>query len=208
MPRPKRQGARRALIIDAARHAIRERGLAAMRIRDVAEHANLSPGSVLYYYPEIAELLIEVHRSAVEDFYRARVEAVSGTDDPEERLRALVPTGLPTSADDPACRLLYEMHTLADGSTAHATLMSSLFDREVALYRSAFDLGTALRRFTMTASPESVARNAVALEDGYGLHIISRNPSITSTEARDLILTYLATMTGTAQPAPARPDRG
>lgn len=210
MPRPKRQGAQRALIVDAARRAIRQRGLAGMRIRDVAEHAGISAGSVLYYYPETAELLIEVHRSAVDEFYRVRVDAIESVDDPERRLAALVRSGLPTDADDATCRLLYEMHTLADRSTPHALLMSSLFDREVALYRSVLDLGTGLGAFTLTEPIDAVARNAVVLEDGYGLHIVSRNPSVTVEFAERHILGYLAAATGSTSftsPPPTRRGR-
>lgn len=203
MPRPKRQDARRAAIVDAAGRAISDRGLAGMRVRDVAEQAGISPGSVLYYYPEIADLLIEVHRSAVENFYRARLERASSVDDPAERLATLVTCGLPTGSDDPTCRLLYEMHTLADDSAPHATLMSSLFDREVALYRSALELGAGLGSFTMACPVDTVAHSAVVLEDGYGLHILSRNGSVTVAAAERLILDYLSAMVGVPLPTPS-----
>ncbi|WP_020495513.1 TetR/AcrR family transcriptional regulator [Sciscionella marina] len=195
MPRPKRQGERRSLIIEAAGRAVRERGLAEVRVRDIAAHAGLSPGSVLYYYPEIAELMLEVHSGAVADFYRARVERIGAEQEPGAKLRAAVRSGLPAGAEDAVARLLYEMHSLADRSAGHAALMSSLFDREVALYRSVLELGAGLGEFTLARPLEEIARNTVALEDGYGLHLISGNRSLSATEARAALLGYLAVMT-------------
>ncbi|WP_028927212.1 TetR/AcrR family transcriptional regulator [Pseudonocardia acaciae] len=203
MPRPKRQGARRALIINAAGQAIRDRGLADLRIRDIAERAGLSSGSVLYYYPEIAGLMIDVHTTVVTDFYQARVARVGEPDTPAGKLRAAVGSGLPTGPDDDACRLLYELHSLADRSGTHAALMAGLFDREVTLYRSILDLGVGLGAFTLARPIEEVARNAVIIEDGYGLHMVSRNPSVTVETARRGLLGYLAAMTGAALVEPS-----
>ncbi|GAA4827733.1 TetR/AcrR family transcriptional regulator [Saccharopolyspora rosea] len=196
MPRPKRQDARRASIIAAAGRAIRTRGLAGLRIRDIAEEAGLSAGSVLYYYPETADLLIEVHRTTVNDFYQSRLDRTSSAADPQQRLVATVRSGLPSGPDDHTCRTLYEMHALADGSASHAALMSSLFDREVMLYRSVLDVGAGLGVFDLSRPVDEIARNAVVLEDGYGLHVMSRTSSVTAETARQHILGYLAAVTG------------
>ncbi|GAB3886698.1 hypothetical protein GCM10029964_051410 [Kibdelosporangium lantanae] len=52
----------------AARQAVLDRGVLDLRLRDVAEQADMSTGSVLYYFPTLAELLREVQREAVERF--------------------------------------------------------------------------------------------------------------------------------------------
>ncbi|MGW6139347.1 TetR/AcrR family transcriptional regulator [Streptomyces sp. NPDC055144] len=198
MGRPKNQTARRKALVDAAGRAITERGLEGLRIKDIAAEAGMSAGSVLYYYPEMDELVLEVHRGAVERYLAARHDGTDKVADPVERLRGLIGGGLPTGADDPQHSLLYELHRRADRSAGHAALMASLFAREIALYTTVLEVGAAAGAFAATETPADLARNLVALEDGYGLHIVSRNTQLTPDEARRLILGYARTVTGCA----------
>ncbi|MFE4675321.1 MULTISPECIES: TetR/AcrR family transcriptional regulator [unclassified Streptomyces] len=194
--RPKNQTARREALVDAAGRAIAERGLEGLRIKDIAAEAGMSAGSVLYYYPEMDELVLEVHRGAVERYLAARQGAVDGATGAAARLRALVGSGLPGGSGDAVHGLLFELHRRADRSSGHATLMASLFAREVALYATVLEVGAAVDEFTLTEPVADLARNLVALEDGYGLHIVSRNAELTPDVARRLLLGYARTVTG------------
>ncbi|MFB7710631.1 TetR/AcrR family transcriptional regulator [Streptomyces sp. NPDC056105] len=194
--RPKNQTARREALVDAAGRAIAERGLEGLRIKDIAAEAGMSAGSVLYYYPEMDELVLEVHRGAVERYLAARQGAVDGVTGAAARLRALVGSGLPGGSGDAVHGLLFELHRRADRSSGHATLMASLFAREVALYATVLEVGAAVGEFTLTEPVADLARNLVALEDGYGLHIVSRNAELTPDVARRLLLGYARTVTG------------
>ncbi|MGX1671301.1 TetR/AcrR family transcriptional regulator [Streptomyces sp. NPDC055400] len=194
--RPKNQTARREALVDAAGRAIAERGLEGLRIKDIAAEAGMSAGSVLYYYPEMGELVLEVHRGAVERYLAARQGAVDGATGAAARLRALVGSGLPGGSGDAVHGLLFELHRRADRSSGHATLMASLFAREVALYATVLEVGAAVGEFTLTEPVADLARNLVALEDGYGLHIVSRNAELTPDVARRLLLGYARTVTG------------
>ncbi|MFD0115375.1 TetR/AcrR family transcriptional regulator [Streptomyces sp. NPDC058320] len=194
--RPKNQTARREALVDAAGRAITERGLEGLRIKDIAAEAGMSAGSVLYYYPEMDELVLEVHRGAVERYLAARQGAVDGATGAVARLRALVGSGLPGGSGDAVHGLLFELHRRADRSSGHATLMASLFAREVALYATVLEVGAAVGEFTLTEPVADLARNLVALEDGYGLHIVSRNAELTPDVARRLLLGYARTVTG------------
>ncbi|GAA1247629.1 TetR/AcrR family transcriptional regulator [Streptomyces sp. NPDC056121] len=194
--RPKNQTARREALVDAAGRAIAERGLEGLRIKDIAAEAGMSAGSVLYYYPEMDELVLEVHRGAVERYLAARQGAVDGATGAVARLRALVGSGLPGGSGDAVHGLLFELHRRADRSSGHATLMASLFAREVALYATVLEVGAAVGEFTLTEPVADLARNLVALEDGYGLHIVSRNAELTPDVARRLLLGYARTVTG------------
>ncbi|MEU3841307.1 TetR family transcriptional regulator [Streptomyces sp. NPDC028635] len=196
MARPKNQGARREALIEAAGRAISERGIAALRIKDIAAEAGVSAGSVLYYYPELDDLVFEVHSGAVERFLGRRHAVTDALRDPVERLRAAAESGLPAHADDADHRLLYELHGLADRSTAHAALMGSLFARETALYSTILELGAAAGEFTLAEPVADVARNLVTLEDGYGLHIVSRNAAVDRATALRLLLGYARSATG------------
>ncbi|MFB6678114.1 TetR/AcrR family transcriptional regulator [Streptomyces sp. NPDC056390] len=194
--RPKNQTARREALVDAAGRAIAERGLEGLRIKDIAAEAGVSAGSVLYYYPEMDELVLEVHRGAVERYLAARQGATDGATGAAARLRALVGSGLPGGSGDAVHGLLFELHRRADRSSGHATLMASLFAREVALYATVLEVGAAVGEFTLTEPVADLARNLVALEDGYGLHIVSRNAELTPDVARRLLLGYARTVTG------------
>ncbi len=191
MARPKEQTARRGEIIAAAQRAIVARGLAGLRIKDVAQEAGLSPGSVSYYYRDFDDLLTDVHQDAVDRFYWQRLRAIEAVEEPAGQLIALVRAGVPADAEDPTCRVLYELHVHAARNRTHAVLMTALYDREVSLYRQVL---RALLPDPADADP--VAANAVALEDAYGLHIVGRNAHVTPESARDHILAYLTLATG------------
>ncbi|POX37750.1 TetR family transcriptional regulator [Streptomyces sp. Ru73] len=199
MARTKNQGARREALIEAAGRAITGRGLAGLRIKDIAAEAEVSAGSVLYYYPELDDLVFEVHQAAVERYLAHRHAETDAITDPVARLRAAAGSGLPRDRDDGVHKLLYELHGLADRSRPHATLMASLYAREVALYTTVLELGAAAGEFTLTAPPAEVARDLVALEDGYGLHIFSRNPAVDHATAYDAVLRFARTVTGCAR---------
>lgn len=200
MARSKKHIARREQLVDATMRAITDRGRDNLRIRDIAAEAGVSPGSVLYHYPELDELLFDVHRVVVERFYQRRVELTESHDDPARRLVAAIDTGLPAGRDDAVAKTLYEMHGLADRSSQHGALMTSLFDREVALYGTILDIGVAAGRFTLTGPTRDIARTLVVLEDGFGLHLLSNTTSVDVTLARTLLASYAHQATGCELP--------
>ncbi|MEB3370910.1 TetR/AcrR family transcriptional regulator [Saccharopolyspora mangrovi] len=198
MARTRTQQARREQFIDAALRAIRERGRDNVRIRDIATEAGVSPGSVLYHYPELTELMFDVHRTVADRFYRLRADTVEAAGSAESKLEAAIETGLPSGRDDEVACVLYEMHGLADRSSAHASLMTSLYDREVALYSSVLEVGRATGRFTLSQPVREIAESLVALEDGLGLHLISNNTSLEHSAAKHLLTEYARHATGCA----------
>jgi AcrR family transcriptional regulator len=196
MARPKDQQDRRNQMVDAAGRAIAERGLSNVRIKDIANQAGMSSGSVLYYYPELDNLLVEVHRETVERYYQQRFDVIHGDASPTDQLATALAAGIPGDPDDLTARLLYEMHALCEASTAHAELMSSLFEREVSLYISILEVGVGTGEFTISTSPDEVARVLVALEDGLGLHVVSRNKSMSPAVARGVLRRCAIELTG------------
>src|SRR5437016_10718496 len=125
MARPKNQGARRRELAAAAGRAIIERGASAVRLKDIADQAGVTPGAVLYYYPNVDQLLVEVHRTAGERFCDARITALERITDPRLRILAAVRSGLPTGPDDDTVRTLYEMDALVGKSALYAALSIS-----------------------------------------------------------------------------------
>src|SRR3954465_9050396 len=195
--RRKDQGERRAQLAAAAREVLLRRGAVGLRVKDIAERAGMSSSTVLYYYPEIDDLLLEVARSATDRFAEKRARAVRKLGDPVEQLRLAIRLGVPTGPDDADSRLLYELDALTGASTAFAALSTAYFDRQVSLYESVLAAGEAAGRFDLAAPLDLVARGLVALEDGLGLQVVLGHPSIDSGRAERVLLVHAATMTGT-----------
>jgi AcrR family transcriptional regulator len=195
--RPKRQDERRAYLLDAARAAIIARGLANVRVRDVADSAGMSPGTITYYFREIDDLFQDVYDEAVERFCLRRSHAATVHDSPVDRLAAMIDSGLPTGPDDQLCCLLYEFSPQARIRRGEAVMRRSLFDRQADLYQQILQDGADRRLFTLTVAATDAARNLVALEDAYGYHIIT-GTSVTRNEAHRLISGYAATVTNSS----------
>jgi AcrR family transcriptional regulator len=196
MARPKRQEARRTQLMEAARRAVVERGLMGLRLGDVAEKAGLSPGSVLYYFPTLPELLQEVQREAISRFCTAREEAVRDEPDPRRRLLAMIRSGLPEGPGDELAYLLYELGAFARKDPAYAARYIELYQRQVAIYLGILEAGAATGAFRLSGAALNIARNLVILEDGYGLHVTMAVPTYQPAAAEREILAYASVATG------------
>jgi AcrR family transcriptional regulator len=188
--RPKNQTARRAQLLEAARAVLLERGAVGVRVKDIAERAGLSPASVLYYYPEIDALLLEVSRDAMERYAEGRAQAVRELDDPVEQLRLAIHLGVPTGPDDADSRILYELDAFTGTSPAFAVLSAAYFDRQVALYESVLERGAAAGALELSASVTEIARGLIGLEDGLGLQVVIGHPRVDAEAAEAILLGF------------------
>lgn len=195
MARPKNQELRRAQLIDAAKSAIAIHGLTGLRTTDVAAQARLSAGSVAYYYPDLKDLVRDVHSNELDRFYWSRLREAELADDPREKLCRTIRSGIPHAADDVDYQVLNEMHVQAFREPAHARLMSNLFEREVSLYLPILEAGIAQGLFELQATSLTTARNLVALEDAYGLHILGGS-ALSAKDAYGLIVANAESATG------------
>jgi AcrR family transcriptional regulator len=193
--RRKDQGARRRQLARAARQVLLERGAVGVRVKDIAAEAGLAPSSVLYYYPNLDDLLLEVSRDAMHRYAERRAEAVRELDDPAAQLRLAIHLGVPTGPDDADSRLLYELDAFTGSSAAFGVLTSAYFDRQVLLYESVLEAGAAAGEFELTAPPRAIARGLVALEDGLGLQVVIGHPAIDRTEAETILTAFAAAAT-------------
>lgn len=151
------------------------RGTTGISLRDIAQEANVSPSSVLYYYADLDELVAEAIQHAMERFYDRRHEAVERHDDPREQLIATLLRGFPTGSDDLDVLLLYLGIPVIRRSAPIAALTRSLTARQVGLYRSTLEIGAARGVFTLSDDASTIASNLVALEDAYGLYVMNDN---------------------------------
>lgn len=167
-----------------------------VRLNQVAEQAGLTSGAVLYHFPDLQDLLIEANRAGMERFYDERLRAIEGIADPAERLFVTILSGLPTGKDDEEVRLLCALGGEAARNAVYAVLLTSLYDRQVAMYRQILDTGQAVGTFQLTSDSLAIARNLVALEDAYGYRIMAGHPVLNPSTSAVLILDYARMATG------------
>lgn len=181
-----------------------ERGAVGVRVKDVAERAGISPSSLLYYYPDLDDLLFEVAREAIDRYAERRAEAVREVDDPRERLRLAIRLGVPTGPEDEESRILYELDAFTGVSPGFALLTTSFYDRQVALYESLLDYGAARGAFSLTGPAIDLARGIVAMEDGLGLQVVVGHPAVGPEMAERILLRFAAAVTGADVSPPAQ----
>jgi AcrR family transcriptional regulator len=186
---------RREALREAARRAVVAHG-PDVRLVQVAQHAGITSGAVLYHYPDFETLLVEARSSGIERFYDARSAAVAGVSDPVRAVLTLVPLGLPADADDNDVRLLVELGSGSGRDPQIAEMLSDLFDREVDLYRSVLEAGAEAGVFDLQLPATTLARTIVALEDAYGQIIVARHPRLDREAAIGLILDVVRLGTG------------
>jgi AcrR family transcriptional regulator len=194
--RRKNQTSRRRQLAEAARQVLLERGAVGLRVKDIAERAGIAPSSVLYYYPRMDELMMDVSRDAIERYAERRAHRVRLLDDPLRQLRLAIHLGVPTGPDDDESRLLYELDAFTGTSRAFAVMSSSFFDRQAMLYEYILDSGAAQGSFNLAAPAGTIAKSLVALEDGLGLQVVIGHPGLDSAEAERILLRYAGMATG------------
>ena len=182
--------ASRRSVVAAVGRIVRRKGLEGIRIREIATEAEVSPGAVLYHFPNNSDLLFAVHEETVASYLAGRVAAAEAATDPRERIVAVLRAGVPPWTDEDVIRVLYELHGLARRSEKHAALLSELWRREHELYVSAIEAGVAAGVFTVAESPEDIASRLLALEDGLVLHLIGDNSALSADEVVRHVLGY------------------
>lgn len=200
---PVSRAERREKLLRAAQSAVMKYGVD-VQLKQVAAEAGLTPGAVLYHFPDIQTLLIEANRAGIERFYDARLRAVEGGAPPDRKLVMTIESGLPVDADDPDVKLMCALGGAAARHPAYAVMLTALYDRQVAMYQVILESGAAQRIFALTSSSLAIARNIVALEDAYGYRMVARHPSLDVDTTVDLICDYARVATSHPLPRPVR----
>lgn len=204
MSRPRDQAVRRAQLVEAASQAVLSRGSSGARLRDIAEHAGLTSASVLYYFPDIAELMAAVFEEGTRTYVRLRREAVEARTDPWERLAACIRSGVPFPGEpETTSRLLYELLPLTFRNPAAAEQQTRFFTQQAALYEEVLHEGEETGAFRLLAPADFLARSFVALEDGYDIEVIAGTSTAEDVEQRLLTHARLMTQAGSS-PAASR----
>jgi AcrR family transcriptional regulator len=181
--------------VEAAAQAVISRGAANARLRDVAAQAGLTPASVLYYYPDLGELLAAVFERGTETYIvhrRASVEAVDGA---WARLLACIRSGVPFPGEaELTSRLLYELLPVAFRNDAANEQQRRFVAEQAALYQEILEEGRDSGEFQLVDDAAFLARGFVALEDGYGIEVLSE--AATAEQVNDLLVRHARLATG------------
>ena len=194
---------RREKLLKAAQRAVVMHG-ADVRLKDIAEMAGLTSGAILYHFPDVQSLLLEANRAVMERFYENRMKTVESLSCLSEKLVVTIASGLPVDSDDEDVKLLCALGGAASRYPVYAAMLTSLFDRQVAMYQVILESGAASGVFTLTSSSRTIGRNIVALEDAYGYRIAARHPTIDRAAATELILDYARLATSHPLDTPSR----
>lgn len=195
MARPRNQLKRREELVSAAHGLVSRKGLAEVRLRDVAHAAGLTPGAVLYYFEGgLDDLFFAAYERAIERFCAEREQAVAAEPDHARALVRALSLGVPTGRDDDETRLLYDFEAVAFRSSACADLMAGYVERQVAMYEQLLAGGAAAGAFTLIGDARALARNLVALEDGHGVYVLTGH--VTPEEVLGMLLEHARLVTG------------
>jgi AcrR family transcriptional regulator len=194
MARPRDQDRRRRQLVKATNELVARKGMAGVRLRDVAEHAGLTPGAVLYYYDNLDELFFTAYEAGIHRYCEEREEVVAELERPIAQLATALRLGVPTGPDDVESRLLYEFEAIAFRSEACAQLMSDYVERQVDMYERILRGGVATGDFQLAGNVHAAARVIVAMEDGHGPYVLTGQ--VEPGAAERLFLQHAAALTG------------
>jgi AcrR family transcriptional regulator len=196
MARPRDQERRRQQLLRATNELVARKGMAAVRLRDVAERAGLTPGAVLYYYDGLDELFVTAYEGGIHRYCEEREDAIAGLAGPTARLATALRLGVPSGADDVESRLLYEFEAVAFRSERCARLMADYVERQVGMYQRILREGVDQGEFAIDSDLRAAARVIVAMEDGHGPYVLTGQ--VAPADAERLFLQHAAALTGVA----------
>jgi AcrR family transcriptional regulator len=194
-PRPETADLRRSEILAAAMEVIRERGVNATRIADVAERMGTSAPAVLYYFESKQELLHEALTYAEEQFYDELDRELTRIASARDRLVWLTESTLATGDVDAVLWIELWPQALRDGELAatRETLDRRWRGAIVSIIREGQQRG----EFT-GGDPDELALLAASLLDGLLIQVTLEDREVSSQRAREMCLGVLERELGCA----------
>ena len=184
MSKTERQAIRRSELVSAF-WKVASRGSAGVNVRAVAAEANVSPASVLYYFPSMDALATTALDGVMEEFYERRKVFTELPLSATERLVLLIQGGIPEVISD-ELKWVYASNASVIENPSLQPLQRSLVERQVMLYRTLIEIGHALGEFDPVHPSDQIARCIVALEDSFGYY-----PLIGLTPTRAVLLEHI-----------------
>jgi len=169
-PRRTRTLLREELILDAAAQMIAERGLAHVRVSDVAERAGMSTGHVTYYFPSKSEMLMRAIGASEEQLVAEVERAILRVKDPWRRLDRLVSMSASSGPADQGWVLWFQVWHEASLDPGVAAVQEALDLRWRGILVDVLRYGASLGDFSVP-DPETMARVLSAVVDGLSIQV-------------------------------------
>ena len=169
-PRRTRTLLREELILDAAAQMIAERGLAHVRVSDVAERAGMSTGHVTYYFPSKSEMLMRAMGASEEQLVAEVERAILRVKDPWRRLDRLVSMSASSGPADQGWVLWFQVWHEASLDPGVAAVQEALDLRWRGILVDVLRYGASLGAFVVP-HPETMARVLSAVVDGLSIQV-------------------------------------
>ncbi|WP_109510482.1 TetR/AcrR family transcriptional regulator [Nocardioides speluncae] len=185
--RQERGAAREKAIVSAAAELITERGLANIRVTDVAQRAGMSTGHVTYYFRSKTVLLMRAIQQS-EDAFIDEVEAkVHKIRDPWKRLTKFIELSASNGTHDPGWVLWFEVWANAALDPEVATLHEELDARSCGILAEVIRYGCERGAFA-SEDPELTATLLSASIDGLSIQLTLGAANLTGKKVVQLCL--------------------
>jgi AcrR family transcriptional regulator len=175
---------RRAQILEATQEVALARGLAHLRVADVATHLGISSGLVHYHFSSKDELLVEMLRHMATTDVARLSETMGAEGDPVDRLDRVLREYLPTSRRDESWALWIDWWDEALRSEALATISSEFDTAWVAILESLIESGVAEGVFDCK-DPHGASWRLSALLDGLAIQVVLPRRTLSRTQMLD-----------------------
>lgn len=177
--------AKQQAVVDAAIAVIGERGLADVRMSDIAERAGMSTGHVTYYFPSKTALLMLAIQHSEESLHREVVDEVLRIADPWLRLYRLLELSVSTGRADQGWVLWFEVWANAGVDDDLARVQAQLDSRWRHTLAEVIRYGCEQGAF-VTDDPVAVSTLLSCLVDGLSVHLTLADQDLDPATVRDL----------------------
>ena len=167
------EGERRVQLTGAAARVIARKGYVAATLRDVADEAGTSTGTLNYYYDGKDDLFAATLRAASERFQSELASAVASAETPRDKLVAMAHAATPsTAAGREGHAVWIDFWAQAARDPGLRELNRRIYDRWRAEIAEIVREGQASGAFADGAHPEAFARGYTAVIDGLATHVV------------------------------------
>lgn len=161
-------------IVDAMRESVAKRGAAASTFEQVAREAGVSRGLLHYYFGTKERLLVEVVRRDAEIRVARLDEALSGAQNVDDVLEALVSSLTDLIENEPAFfLLLYELFSAGRRNPEIQREVGQLFERTRSHVAEVLDAKQGEGVLSLRYDAQAIVSYLFALGDGFALQALS-----------------------------------
>jgi AcrR family transcriptional regulator len=171
--RPSVEGERRVQLTNAAARVIARKGYEAATLRDVADEAGTSTGTLNYYYHGKDDLFAATLRAASERFQADLGAAVAAARSPRDKLVAMAWAATPSTPEGREGHALWiDFWAQAARDESLRELNERIYDGWRAEIAGIVREGQAAGAFAPAADPAAFARGYAAVIDGLATHVV------------------------------------